>query len=69
VRLQYEKMSIDKIKDELMNVQSSIYYYPKNGFRYAVPGYMAGKAQKIYQILGITKQRLTRIISSEKCGA
>lgn len=69
VRLQYKKMSIDKIKDELLEVQSSIYYYSPNGFRYAIPGRMSEKAKKIYQILGITKQRLTRIISSEKCSA
>ena len=66
VKLQLEPMSIDKIKTELVNVQSSIYYYPPNGFRYAVPGHMSSKAQKLYQVLGLDKYRTTRIISTEK---
>lgn len=62
VKLQYEAMSVAKINEELLDVQSSIYYYPKNGYRYAVPGHISFRANKIYQVLGITKSRSTRII-------
>lgn len=64
VKLQYEAMSVAKISTELLDVQSSIYYYPKNGYRYAVPGHMSFRANKIYQVLGISKSRSTRIISA-----
>ena len=63
VKLQYEAMSVAKISEELLDVQSSIYYYPKNGYRYSVPGHMPLRAQKIYKALGLPKYRSTRIIS------
>ena len=64
VKLQYEAMSVARIRDELLDVQSSIYYYPKNGYRYAVPGKVPYRAEKIYKALNITKYRTTRIISA-----
>ena len=64
VKIQHKAMSVAKIRDELLDVQSSIYYYQKNGYRYAVPGHMRLEAQKIYQVLGINKYRNTRIISA-----
>ncbi len=64
IKLQYEAMSVAKINAELLDVQSSIYYYPKNGYRYVVPGHMSLKAQKIYKALNIAKYRTTRIISA-----
>jgi transposase len=63
VRLQYKPLSINKIKDELLSVQSSIYFYPSNGFRYCVPGKLNLDAKKIYQVMGIKKKRFAKIIS------
>jgi hypothetical protein len=48
VKLQYEAMSVNTIKEELLYAQSSIYYYPPNGFRYAVPGVLSDKAKKLF---------------------
>jgi transposase len=64
VKLQYEAMSVAKIRDELLEVQSSIYYYPKNGYRYSVPGKVPFRAEKIYKALNLSKYRTTRIVSA-----
>ena len=66
VKLQHRSMSVDKIKEALLSVQSSIYYYPPKGFRYCVPGRLYFDAQKIYQILGISQNRTVKIIAQEK---
>lgn len=65
VRLQYKPMSIDKIKEELLDTQSSIYYYPLNGFHYLVPGRITATAKKIYQIIGTSNHRSARIIAAK----
>lgn len=44
-----QKISIDNILDELMNVQSSIYIHKKTKDRYRVPGSYSNDARKIYK--------------------
>lgn len=63
---QYKPLSINKIREELLTVQSSIYYYPKNGFTYILPGKLSLDAQKIYQVMGIKNSRQVKIISFDK---
>ena len=65
VKHQFQSLSIDKIKEELLEVQSSIYYYPPNGFRYLVPGHLPYRARKIYQLLGAYQRRTVKIISAK----
>ena len=44
-----QKISIDTILDELMNVQASIYLHKKTKDRYRVPGSYSNNARKIYR--------------------
>lgn len=44
-----QKISIDNILDELMNVQASIYIHKKTKDRYRVPGSYSNDARKIYK--------------------
>jgi transposase len=44
-----QKISIDTILDELMNVQASIYIHKKTKDRYRVPGSYSNNARKIYK--------------------
>lgn len=44
-----QKISIDAILDELMNVEASIYVHKKTKDRYRVPGCFSNNARKIYK--------------------
>lgn len=44
-----QKISIDTILDELLNVQASIYIHKKTNDRYRVPGFFSNNARKIYK--------------------
>lgn len=44
-----QKISIDNILDELMNVQASVYIHKKTKDRYRVPGSYSNDARKIYK--------------------
>jgi transposase len=50
-----QKISIDTILDELMNVQASIYIHKKTKDRYRVPGAYSNNARKIYKSFGIER--------------
>ena len=64
VRLQQKDLSLDNIRDELLDVQSSIYFNKKNYFRYSMPSKFTDTAKKIYKVLNITKYRTPKIIST-----
>lgn len=50
-----QKISIDDILEELLNVQASIHVHKKTKDRYRVPGYFSNKARKIYHAFGIKR--------------
>lgn len=65
VRLQYKKLSIEKIRYALMKVQTSILFDKKKRIRYGLPSFMKKDARKIYDILNIKRSTTPYII--EKC--
>lgn len=50
-----QKISIDTILDELMNVQASIYMHKKTKNRYRVPGSYSNNARKIYKAFDLER--------------
>jgi len=65
VRLQYKKLSIEKIRQTLMKVQTSILFDKVKRIRYGLPSRMGKDARKIYNILNIKRSITPYII--EKC--
>ena len=65
VRLQYKKLSIEKIRYTLMKVQTSILFDRQKRIRYGLPSKMKKDARKIYNILDIKRSITPYII--EKC--
>ncbi|HDQ88708.1 MAG TPA: IS1634 family transposase [candidate division WWE3 bacterium] len=65
VRLQYKKLSIEKIRYSLMKVQTSILFDRQKRIRYGLPSRMKRDARKIYNILDIGRSITPYII--EKC--
>jgi transposase len=61
VSLQYEKLSIEVIRELLMHVQTSVFFDRKKKIRYAFPSSMKKDAKRIYNLLGI-KRTLTPYI-------
>jgi len=50
-----QKISIETILDELMNVEASIYIHKRTKDRYRVPGTYSNNARKIYKTLGLER--------------
>lgn len=50
-----QKISINEILDELLNVQASIHVHKKTKDRYRIPGYLSNKARKIYKTFGVNR--------------
>jgi len=65
VRLQYRKLSIEKIRQLLMKVQTSILFDSQKRIRYGLPSKMKREARKIYNALNINRSITPYII--EKC--
>jgi len=65
VRIQYKKLSIEKIRYCLMKVQTSILFDKEKKIRYGLPSFMKKDARKIYDILNIKRSITPYII--EKC--
>ena len=65
VRLQYKKLSIEKIRQLLMKVQTSILFDSHKRIRYGLPSRMKRDARKIYNILDLKRSITPYII--EKC--
>ena len=55
VRLQYKKISIEKIRQLLIEVQTSILYHLKNNLCFALPSHISQEAKKIYQIMKVSR--------------
>ena len=54
VRLQYIKLSPERIRQILLSVQTSIYYDTKTSNRYLMPSFISKDAKKIYKIMDAT---------------
>jgi transposase len=52
-----QKISVNEILDELLNVQASIHVHKKTKDRYRVPGYLSNKARKIYKTFSLERSR------------
>jgi transposase len=50
-----QKISIDEILDELLNVQASIHMHKRTKDRYRVPGYLSNNARKIYKAFNLER--------------
>jgi hypothetical protein len=50
-----QKISIDSILDELLNVQASIYIHKKTGDYYRIPGCFSNNARKIYKTFNLER--------------
>lgn len=61
VKIQYKKLSPEKIRQSLIRVQTSILYDKVKKIRYGLPSMVSQNARKIYQILNINR-RLTPYI-------
>ncbi len=61
VKLQYKKLSPEKIRRALIRVQTSILYDTKKKIRFGLPSRITQDAKKIYQVMGAT-WRLTPYI-------
>ncbi len=64
IKLQQAEMSINEVREELLCVQSSIYYHKKTKIRYRMPGKLSDRAKKIYKEMGINRFMTPRIISA-----
>ena len=53
VRLQYIKLSPEKIRQILLSVQTSIYYNTKTNNKYSMPSLMSKDAKKIYKLMEV----------------
>lgn len=53
VRLQYVKLSPEKIRQILLQVQTSIYYDTKTNNKYSMPSLMSHDAKKIYKLMEV----------------
>ena len=53
VRLQYIKLSPEKIKQILLSVQTSIYYDTKTNNKYSMPSLMSEDAKKIHKLMEV----------------
>lgn len=65
VRLCYRKLSIEKIRQLLIRVQTSILFDKEKRIRYGLPSKMKKDARKIYNAIGIKRSITPYII--EKC--
>lgn len=50
-----QKISVNEILDELLQVQASIYVHKKTKDKYRVPGYFSNKARKIYKTFSLER--------------
>ena len=66
VRLQYNRLSPEVIRQTLIRVQTSILYDKTKKLRYALPSRMSQDAKKIYQLMGIPLSEVPYILERRK---
>jgi hypothetical protein len=62
VRVQYKKLSPERIRQLLVNTQSSILYSQVKKIKYVLPSYMPEEARKIYKLVGIKRDQTPYIL-------
>ena len=62
IKLQYKNLSIEKIRQTLIRVQTSILFDKEKRIRYGFPSRMSKDAKKIYKIFNIKKSITPYII-------
>lgn len=55
VKLQYQKLSPEVIRNELLHVQASILLDQKTGKKYLLPSNISAHARKLYQLMGLKR--------------
>jgi transposase len=53
VRLQYIKLSPEKIRKILLSIQATIFYNTKTNKKYAIPSKISQDAKKIYKLMEV----------------
>jgi transposase len=66
VKLQYKNLSIEKIRQTLIRVQTSILFDKEKRIRYGLPSRMFKEAKKIYKIFNIKRSMTPYIIEKLK---
>jgi len=66
VKLQYKNLSIEKIRQTLIRVQTSILFDKEKRIRYGLPSRMSKEAKKIYKIFNIKRPMTPYIIEKLK---
>ena len=66
VKLQYKNLSIEKIRQTLIRVQTSILFDQEKRIRYGLPSRMSKEAKKIYKIFNIKRSMTPYIIEKLK---
>lgn len=66
VRLQYKNLSIEKIRQTLIRVQTSVLFDKEKRIRYGLPSRMSKEAKKIYKIFNIKRSTTPYIIEKLK---
>ena len=62
VRLQYVKLSPERIRQLLLNVQVSRLFDTRTKMRFALPSAIAPEAIKIYKLMGVPLKRLAYVL-------
>jgi len=68
VKLQYKKLSPEKIRKALLGVQTSVNYHTETKIRFGFPSAMSHDAQKIYKLLNVTRSLVPYIIGENNSG-
>jgi len=66
VKLQYKNLSIEKIRQTLIRVQTSILFDKEKRIRYGLPSRMSKETKKIYKIFNIKRSVTPYIIEKLK---
>lgn len=64
VKLQQTELSVDRIREALLSVQTSLLFNKKNRLRYSFPSKISEDAKKIYKVLNLSKNRTPKILAS-----
>ena len=62
VRLQYVKLSPERIRQLLLNIQVSRLFDTRTKIRFALPSAIAPEAVKIYRLMDVPVKRLAYIL-------
>jgi len=65
-KLQYKNLSIEKIRQTLIRVQTSILFDKEKRIRYGLPSRMSKDAKKIYKVFNIKRSMTPYIIEKLK---